>query len=648
MYLFEKFGKKLYLTLNQGITKLKEDFGKNATDEARKRAQDIRRELHLEDYTNKINLNSQTSLGQGYEDTCIAAIEYDIDSLPNEETVTNDLDEFMTIYDNYKEYCNGNMSDNNLTEGESVDSKKISISLPKPFLLLAGISGTGKTRFVCEQADAAAAKFGLSKDENYCLVPVRPDWHEPSDLLGYISRINGVSYIPTGFLEFAVKALRKAVESVDNGSIIWKSFDEVAPYWLCLDEMNLAPVEQYFADYLSILETRSFTDNMYESAPLLSPSVFKKLGDSASLKLLSDLGFKNYSFNKNSFVSYLNNNDLSETTVKTYLNAFDKIEDNILQNHSVELFNMSIENAKKTASFYHLRSNENTDSPEYKWVKEVQEIRQNGDVSGVASHFVKYCESIEQSNNSETTSALIQYILDNGIPLPPNLIVAGTVNMDETTHGFSRKVIDRALTIDFQEFFPNNFDSFFDNQDKPVLLSFPRMSQASRDALAAAADAAADGSKSLEFIKSLNSILMNTPFELAYRALNELLLSVISFAPYKGDDAELRLQAVWDDFLMQKVLPRIEGDSQKLKSSVAVPAEENTKYLPDPVEYGKGTLLHDLYSLLGSRWFSEIWQAGRRPDLLRSTENRIGCRSKKKLEWMMRRLKTSHFTDFWV
>ena len=58
----------------------------------------------------------------------------------------------------------------------------VQILIYKPFLLLAGISGTGKTRFVREQAKLAGAF-----NDTYCLTSVRPDWHEPSDLLGYIS-----------------------------------------------------------------------------------------------------------------------------------------------------------------------------------------------------------------------------------------------------------------------------------------------------------------------------------------------------------------------------------------------------------------------------------------------------------------------------
>ncbi len=73
--------------------------------------------------------------------------------------------------------------------------------LSKPFLLLAGISGTGKSRFVRKQAEASG-----SIDKNYKLISVRPDWHEPSDLLGYISRIKEEKYIVTDTLTFMVRA----------------------------------------------------------------------------------------------------------------------------------------------------------------------------------------------------------------------------------------------------------------------------------------------------------------------------------------------------------------------------------------------------------------------------------------------------------
>src|SRR5699024_521662 len=141
----------------------------------------------------------------------------------------------------------------------------LSIELSKPFLLLAGISGTGKTRFVREQAKATG-----SLNDTYCLTSVRPDWHEPSDILGYISRLgrdDNAEYITTDVLQFIANAWCAIIdaglelEPKGNGLAVIgdkSELEQVLPYWLCLDEMNLAPVEQYFADYLSILETREW------------------------------------------------------------------------------------------------------------------------------------------------------------------------------------------------------------------------------------------------------------------------------------------------------------------------------------------------------------------------------------------------------
>lgn len=405
----------------------------------------------------------------------------------------------------------GRLSDKSFGEPE-----KINMRLSKPFILLAGISGTGKTRFVFEQAKSAAQAYGLMEDENLCPVPVRPDWHEPSDLLGYVSRIGGERYVPTEFLKFLVKAWEEVFAKDGDLNSVGPN---TCPFWLCLDEMNLAPVEQYFADYLSVLETRKWEDGVYSSKPLLA----------GNLNLV--------------------------------------------------------------------------------------------------------CEALDGDENSPLWKAFAEA---KGIPLPSNLIVAGTVNMDETTHGFSRKVIDRALTIDFQEFFPNDFDAFFGGQKNPITLSFPVQTEVSEEQLSKEPD-----QSSTEFLKNINEILKGTPFELAYRALNELYLSEVSFAP----KSTVEMHAVWDDYLMQKVLPRIEGDVAKLKhiQNPNVSCESL-----DDKEYGKGTILHALYNLLGTELLKDIWDGEMRPDLLRENADNILCRSKQKLEWMMRRLKMNHFTDFWV
>lgn len=406
-------------------------------------------------------------------------------------------------------------------------------SIVKPFILLAGISGTGKTRFVIEQAKNSAEKFNLDEGYNCCLVPVRPDWHEPSDLLGYISRISGTNYISTDFLIFIVKAWCNAIESTGGQTFQLNPIEQIAPFWLCLDEMNLAPVEQYFADYLSILETRKWEGEHYFCHPIMTKDVMGKLRHS---------------------------------NTSAGINSMDSL-----------------------------------------W----SEIFKDIDV------------------NDSYKEALCEYFELNGIALPPNLIVAGTVNMDETTHGFSRKVIDRALTIDFGEFFPNDYDSFFQSDSKIKPLTYSLFTQASENDLSATIDA--DGGKSIAFLTVVNSILRQTPFELAYRALNELLLQVVCSNP----QTEADLQAVWDDFLMSKVLPRIDGDEDKLR---------------DVKEDSSKNLLESLSVLLKGQ-LNEIWNDTRldfyREKIDGSAIDDIACRSKAKLLWMKNRLDVNTFTSYW-
>ena len=395
--------------------------------------------------------------------------------------------------------------------------KLVATQLSKPFILLAGISGTGKTRFVREQAKAH--KDDLS---NYCLIPVRPDWHEPSDLLGYVSRIGTSRYVVTELLSFVVKAWKDAAQSATVDVIVTKPVNAMTPYWLCLDEMNLAPVEQYFADYLSVLESREWTSDGYRCLPLLKAELFNK-DEGITQQLRKDLGLDDAAY--------------------------------------TDLWN---------------------------------------------------------------------YFKTTGIPLPPNLIVAGTVNMDETTHGFSRKVIDRAFTIDFGAFFPNDFSHYFAPATVNKTLGFPVLSKVEQnDLLIVKADP--DGAKSIAFLNEINKVLKNTPFELAFRALNELLISLVCFQP--EDDAAL--QAVWDDFLMTKVLPRIDGDGHKLGLD------------------GEESLLTKLEKISKDQ-MPAIWDA-QRPDLLRENIDQssqpspllINCRSAQKLQWMQKRLTDNSFTSFW-
>ncbi|RGE45647.1 hypothetical protein DZC30_07825 [Comamonas testosteroni] len=98
-------------------------------------------------------------------------------------------------------------------------------------IVLAGDSGAGKTSMVRTVAESIGGRCTV--------IPVKPNWTGPEDLLGYYNPIER-SYQPTPFL----RALQAAQAEPE------------VPHFICLDEMNLARVEHYFADFLSLLETR--------------------------------------------------------------------------------------------------------------------------------------------------------------------------------------------------------------------------------------------------------------------------------------------------------------------------------------------------------------------------------------------------------
>lgn len=121
----------------------------------------------------------------------------------------------------------------------------------RPLVILPGISGTGKTRLTRLYADAVhAIESPVRPNPYYLLVAVQPDWHNARDLLGYYNALTGV-YHPTLFLQFLLRA----------------AADPQQPYFVCLDEMNLARPEYYLAPLLSALETTEHSIDIGAPAP---------------------------------------------------------------------------------------------------------------------------------------------------------------------------------------------------------------------------------------------------------------------------------------------------------------------------------------------------------------------------------------------
>ena len=329
----------------------------------------------------------------------------------------------------------------------------------KPFLLLAGISGTGKSRIVRELAracwDEGSDEYKAQKPKNFQMIQVKPNWHDSSDLIGYVSRVSGKAEFVAGeFLKFIAKA--------------WE--DTETPYFLCLDEMNLAPVEQYFAEYLSVIESRkSHEDGIVTTDPILE-----------------------------------------KADEEWYFNL--------------------------TAS---LTSN----------------------------------EDIRKQFNEE------------GICIPQNLIVVGTVNMDETTFSFSRKVLDRAMTIEMNEVDLHGGLTERNEQigklGKVELIGY---AVEGVDVYGANKDVC---ETVLTYLDAVNTVLEGTPFKVAYRTRNEFMLYVVNNLPYsKGENEEELSQGyvvarALDEITSMKVLSRIEGDdtkvSDKFLDSLSKAIEEGLK-----------------------------------------------------------------------
>jgi hypothetical protein len=125
----------------------------------------------------------------------------------------------------------------------------------KPFALLCGISGTGKTRLTHLFADALTG----DTRHQYRLIPVRPDWTDSTPLLGYRNLLAGTEgqYVSTRFLDFL--RLASLPENAERA------------YFLCLDEMNLARVEHYFAEFLSAMEAPEREIALPDSVPNILP-----------------------------------------------------------------------------------------------------------------------------------------------------------------------------------------------------------------------------------------------------------------------------------------------------------------------------------------------------------------------------------------
>lgn len=222
-------------------------------------------------------------------------------------------------------------------------------------VVLAGDSGSGKTSLVRTVAESIGGQCTV--------IPVKPNWTGPEDLLGYYNPIER-SYQSTPFL-LALQAAQA---------------DPETPHFICLDEMNLARVEHYFADFLSLLETR-------KGSPLIQL----------------------YASDEERHVVMENSLFLTiEAEVRARLDLTDAttLED-MLKNEDANGLLHRLGGFK--------------------------------DAESVLLHHARLRRALAATARTPTE-----------LRLPPNVRIIGAVNVDETTHYLSNKVLDRVHVLRFR------------------------------------------------------------------------------------------------------------------------------------------------------------------------------------------------------
>ncbi|MDC6155121.1 MrcB family domain-containing protein [Bacillus sp. GX] len=276
VYLFSEDMERLYLTLAQGVTE-------TTKEEMQKIKEEIREQIHM---SQKVKKDDEIFLGtsskaKGYANSTAAYIAYDVNKMPSEKELVEDLEEMLRYYEGFIAYKEKGTKYEMIYERKEVyldqqsiidhvssyiqskgffyekkDLINFFLSLKtKPFVILSGISGTGKTKIVQWFAESLGA---TEENGQFTLIPVRPDWSDSSDLLGYVN-LQG---------EFQERPLIKVLENADA--------NPNRPYFVVLDEMNLARVEYYFSDFLSVIESRKWKDGKIVTSPVLPESITNK------------------------------------------------------------------------------------------------------------------------------------------------------------------------------------------------------------------------------------------------------------------------------------------------------------------------------------------------------------------------------------
>lgn len=483
--------------------------------------------------------------------------------------------------------------------------------ITKPFVILTGISGSGKSKI----AEVFADIVKEDESKNYELIPVKPNWRDSRGLFGYHNLIDG-SYYTTPLIMLFIRALS------DKGN----------PYFLILDEMNIARTEHYFADYLSLIESRRTEQG--------------KLGDT-----LADLS---------SAYSYPAGTSLSEAII---LSAIDinkpgtklKVEDYRKNRFSV-LWENTIFKGNNWTAQYRSELNQGDgrlahrvfDGGNGEYVLKDKSLLSADDLTKVESlealydSIVNRTYSISQDNmvlhneskcidsngnscdchncpfatnekykcNKLYDKATEHYYIPPEMPIPENVFTIGTVNIDETTYMFSPKVLDRSNVIEFNEVdfsglynlsdeissklesvkqTVSDSEFFFDDDaDMPsIKVIMPSKENANRFS--------SDASEQFKDLIEIFIILKKHGMHFGYRVMNEVSLYMCN--AMNNTSYSRRETVAFDNQLLQKILPKMYGSFDKLWIPLAEIAQSILKSPVDILSSDPDLFIENLKSI---------------------------------------------------
>ncbi len=320
----------------------------------------------------------------------------------------------------------------------------------KPFVILTGISGSGKSKI----AELIAEELSSNGIKNFELIPVKPNWKDSKGIFGYHNIIDNSYYI-TPAISLFLKALK-------NPTI---------PFFLILDEMNMAKTEQYFADYLSLIESRRYSLSEDSLFSFENGQIFYKkkisLSDAIILSALDInkptelLAIEDYRKNRFS-VAWQNQIYGGENWTAQYRSELNQGDGRLA--HRVFEGGDGHYKLKPIETITNTQDKERIELLRKVYIeqkdKKIEIVQQNIKLHNCCKCINSSGKQCDQTCTlSDSNKYMCPHLTDQGeeffvpseLPIPLNVFTIGTVNIDETTNMFSPKVLDRCNIIEFND-----------------------------------------------------------------------------------------------------------------------------------------------------------------------------------------------------